>query len=71
MSILAKGSGIDKQHNIIDLESSLEFSMNFSATNGINSLALQTRHLHKFYGVGRGAFHVLKGVDMDVPYGTM
>ena len=49
----------------------LKFRMDFSDTGEINSLALQTRDLHKFYGRGRNAFHVLRGLDVDVPYGTM
>lgn len=46
-------------------------SMDFSDNGEINSLALQTRDLHKFYGTGKKAFHVLRGLDVDVPYGTM
>ena len=49
----------------------LKFSMDFSDNGEINSLALQTRNLHKFYGTGKKAFHVLRGLDVDVPYGTM
>lgn len=33
--------------------------------------ALQTRNVHKFYGMGKNAFHVLRGLDMDAPYGTI
>jgi len=35
------------------------------------ALALVTRDVHKFYGVGKNAFHVLRGFNMDAPYGTM
>ena len=49
----------------------LKFRMDFSDTGEINSLALQTRYLHRFYGRGWNAVHVLRGLDMDVPYGTM
>ena len=49
----------------------LKFSMDFSDTGEVNPLAVQTRDLHKFYGAGRKAFHVLRGIDVDVPYGTM
>ena len=49
----------------------LKFSMDFSDTGEVNSLAVQTRGVHKFYGYGRRANHVLRGIDVDVPYGTM
>lgn len=49
----------------------LKSRMDFSDTGEINSLALQTRNLHKFYGRGQNAVHVLRGLDVDVPYGTM
>ena len=46
--------------------------MDFSETeNDSSSFALQTRNVHKFYGMGKNAYHVLRGLDMDAPYGTM
>jgi len=38
-----------------------------SGDSDANTLAIQTS---KFYGTGKNAFHVLKGMNMDVPYGT-
>ena len=35
------------------------------------TLALHAKDVQKFYGIGRGAYHVLKGFTMEVPYGTM
>ena len=35
------------------------------------ALAAQTRDVHKFYGTGKNASHVLRGVSIDVPYGSM
>ncbi|XP_065916659.1 ABC transporter G family member 20-like [Dysidea avara] len=37
----------------------------------VNTLAIQTRDVHKFYGTGRNAFHVLRGLNMSVPCGTI
>jgi len=34
-------------------------------------VALQTCDLHKFYGVGRNAVHVLQGLNVEVPHGKM
>jgi len=34
-------------------------------------LALEVKDLQKFYGTGRGAFHVLRSFNMEVQYGTM
>ena len=45
----------------------------FTRTNSLSSrsLAVQTRKVHKFYGTGQNAVHVLQGLDVDVPYGKM
>ncbi|XP_065916658.1 ABC transporter G family member 20-like isoform X2 [Dysidea avara] len=37
----------------------------------VNTLAIQTRDVQKFYGTGRNAFHVLRGLNMSVPRGTI
>lgn len=42
-----------------------------TAEHDSSGFALQTRNVHKFYGAGKSAFHVLQGMDMDAPYGTM
>ena len=34
-------------------------------------LALYLKDVHKFYGIGRGALHVLDGFTMRVPIGNM
>ncbi|XP_065887981.1 ABC transporter G family member 20-like [Dysidea avara] len=36
-----------------------------------SSLALQVKDLHKFYGTGRSAFHVLRSFNMEVQYGSI
>ncbi|XP_065887972.1 ABC transporter G family member 23-like isoform X2 [Dysidea avara] len=36
-----------------------------------NSLALQVERVHKFYGRGRSAYHVLRSLDMEVQYGSV
>ena len=36
-----------------------------------SGLALYVKDVHKFYGTGRGAFHALRSLSMEVPYGTM
>ena len=42
-----------------------------SSQNTDSSLALQVKDVHKFYGSGRGAFHVLRSFNMEVQYGAM
>jgi len=42
-----------------------------SDESGVDTLAIQAQDVHKFYGTGRNASHVLKGLSMSVPYGTM
>ncbi|XP_065917161.1 ABC transporter G family member 20-like [Dysidea avara] len=37
----------------------------------VNTLAIQTRDVHKFYGTGRNALHVLRGLNMSVPHGMI
>ena len=34
-------------------------------------LALYLKDVHKFYGIGRGALHVLDGFTMKMPSGIM
>jgi len=34
-------------------------------------LALQVKDVHKFYGRGPGAYHVLRSLNMEVQYGSM
>ena len=46
-------------------------SMDASQDSDVYALAVQTRDVHRFYGTGRSASHVLRGVSMDVPYGSM
>lgn len=36
-----------------------------------SDMAIQTRNVQKYYGYGTNSFHVLCGLDMDVPNGTM
>jgi len=36
-----------------------------------SDLALEVKDLQKFYGTGRGAFHMLRSFNMEVQYGTM
>lgn len=36
-----------------------------------NSLSLRVKDVHKFYGTGRSAYHVLRALSMEVEYGTM
>jgi len=45
--------------------------MNPSLESDVYTLAVQTRDIHKFYGSGKNASHVLRGVSIDVPYGSM
>ena len=40
-------------------------------TSADNSLALHVKDVHKFYGTGRRAYHVLRSLNMEVPYGSM
>ena len=39
--------------------------------SGVDTLAIQAQDVHKFYGTGRNASHVLKGLNISVPYGMM
>jgi len=41
------------------------------ADDGSGGVVLLTRDLHKFYGVGRNAVHVLQGLNVEVPHGKM
>lgn len=36
-----------------------------------SQLALYLKNVHKFYGIGRSALHVLDGFTMKVPTGHM
>ena len=36
-----------------------------------SSLALQVKDVHKFYGRGSSAYHVLRSLNMEVEYGSM
>ena len=49
------------------IDSSEPTEMDPSGDSDVESLALQTRDLHKFYGTGRNALHVLRGMNTDVP----
>ena len=40
-------------------------------SNLSESLALCVKDVNKFYGTGRSAYHALRSLNMEVPYGTM